>query len=141
MVIHLNATDIAERMNNELNMKDKLSQGYIEYLLCKVIRDYKNINFLDEAPIISSGDILCEDFIKIPITEVVRDKNGKEYRKLNRNEVIKKGAMHSWNNGELCSIFDNPYAVGETPDNFKNGMIPTYSLSGKRNEIDFYNPI
>lgn len=49
--ITLNAEDIseiAELMNKE---DTQLSQGYIEYLLCKAIRDYKDLDFFEESPI------------------------------------------------------------------------------------------
>jgi hypothetical protein len=47
----LTAEDIVEitnRMNNEFQGKNKPSQGYLEYLMCKVIRNYKNIDFFKE---------------------------------------------------------------------------------------------
>ena len=50
----LTAEDIVEitnRMNNEFQDKNKPSQGCLEYLMCKVIRDYKNIDFFKEEPI------------------------------------------------------------------------------------------
>ena len=53
---------------------------------------------------------------------------GKKYIKLKRDEVIKKGAMQSWENGELQPIANSD---GETI-----GNIPA-SFSDER---DFYNP-
>lgn len=52
---------------------------------------------------------------------------GKKYRKIARNEKIEKGAMQSWEFGELQSILHDE-TIGQTPDDF--------SL-----ERDFYNPI
>ena len=49
--ITLNAADIseiAELMNKESH---NISQGYLEYLLCKAIRDYRGISFFEESPI------------------------------------------------------------------------------------------
>ena len=61
--------------------------------------------------------------------KIVYVKDGKPYRKLNRDEVIQKGAMQSWCHGELQPILNSD---GETI-----GDIPS-SFSDKR---DFYNPI
>ena len=59
--------------------------------------------------------------------EIIYYRNGQQYRKLKRDEVIKEGAMQSWCNGELHAItgFDT---VGDTPSCFSD-------------ERDFYNPI
>lgn len=49
--ITLNAEDIseiAELMNKESH---NISQGYLEYLLCKAIRGHSGLNFFEEAPI------------------------------------------------------------------------------------------
>jgi len=58
---------------------------------------------------------------------IVYHRLGRKYRKLERNEVIKEGAMHSWCGGELSPIM-NDGTVGQTPNDFSN-------------ERDFYNPI
>jgi len=56
-------------------------------------------------------------------------KNGKSYRKLKRNEIIKEGAMQSWCYGELQPIMNiNDETIGDTPSSFSD-------------ERDFYNPI
>lgn len=56
-------------------------------------------------------------------------KDGKKYKKLKRNEIIKEGAMQSWLHGELIPIKNTDgTTVGGTPSQFSN----------KR---DFYNPI
>ncbi len=52
---------------------------------------------------------------------------GKGYKKLKRNEIIKEGAMHSWQNGELQPIKGSD-TIGDIPSSFSN----------KR---EFYNPI
>lgn len=54
-------------------------------------------------------------------------KDGKEYRKIGRHEIIEEGAMQSWWDQELQSI-KSPDTIGDVPANF----------SGKR---EFYNPI
>jgi len=54
---------------------------------------------------------------------------GKKYRKLMRNEIIKKGAMQSWCYGELQPIKNSDgRTIGDTPSSFSN-------------ERNFYNPI
>ena len=56
-------------------------------------------------------------------------RNGKRYIKLNRNEVIKKGAMQSWGNGGLNPICNTDgKTIGSKPSDFSE-------------ERDFYNPI
>lgn len=48
----LNYTDvaeIAELMNKEFLEGSRPSQGYLEYLLCKTIREYKNVDFFEAA--------------------------------------------------------------------------------------------
>ena len=52
---------------------------------------------------------------------------GNKYYKLGRKEIIKKGAMQSWCNGELQPIF-NSSTIGKTPSDFSD-------------ERDFYNLI
>lgn len=52
---------------------------------------------------------------------------GQKYRKLKRDEVIKKGAMHCWCHGELQPIM-NDETIGDIPANFSD-------------ERDFFNPI
>ena len=54
-------------------------------------------------------------------------RNGKSYRKLNRDEVIKDGALHSYCNGELKPIL-GLHTVGDTPSGFSD-------------DRDFYNPV
>jgi len=54
---------------------------------------------------------------------------GKKYRKLKRNEIIKKGAMQSWCYGELQPIKNSDgETIGNTPSSFSD-------------ERDFYTPI
>lgn len=54
---------------------------------------------------------------------------GKEYRKIDRNEVIEEGAMQSWCDGELRPITNSDgKTVGDYPYNFSI-------------ERDFYNSI
>lgn len=52
---------------------------------------------------------------------------GREYRKLDRDEIIEEGAMHSYCDGELQPM-QNPGTVGDVPGSFSY-------------ERDFYNPI
>jgi len=52
---------------------------------------------------------------------------GKPYKKLQRHEIIREGAMQSWCNGELNSIMEDDI-VGQTPNQFSD-------------ERDFYNPV
>ena len=59
--------------------------------------------------------------------DIVYYRNNKKYRKIDRNEVIEEGAMHSILDGELHTV-KFPETVGETPSDF----------SADRN---FYNPI
>jgi hypothetical protein len=61
------------------------------------------------------------------MNENIYHRFGKKYQKLKRNEIIKEGAMQSWDNGELNPIagFDT---IGDTPAMFSP-------------ERDFYNPI
>ena len=115
--IVLTAEDIVEitnKMNNEFQGKNKPTQGYLEYLMCKVIRDYKGIDFFKEEP------------IKGP-DEDVNEKDDKKYRKIGKYEKIAKGAMQSWNNGILTPIW-MPRTIGDIPAHYAN-------------ERDFYNPI
>ena len=65
------------------------------------------------------GDLIKENLIYT--------KHGKKYKMVGRENVIKKGAMHSFKGGELQSVC-NPETIGDTPANF--------SLKRK-----FYNPI
>jgi len=52
---------------------------------------------------------------------------GKRYRKLGRDEIIKRGAMQSWELGELQPITNaDRQTIGGTPADFSN-------------ERDFYN--
>ena len=59
--------------------------------------------------------------------EKIKVKDGKKYRKLDREEVIAEGAMHSWCNGELHPIMSID-TIGDKPSSFCD----------KR---DFYNPV
>lgn len=52
---------------------------------------------------------------------------GNKYKKLKRDEVIKRGAMHSYCGGELMPII-NDETVGQTPSDFSD-------------EREFYNPM
>ena len=45
---HEDIANIAEAMNNQLSDKDKLSQGYLEWLLCDAIKTIRNIDFFEE---------------------------------------------------------------------------------------------
>lgn len=42
---HSDIANIANDINNELLQKDKLSQGYLEWLICNAVRKTKNVNF------------------------------------------------------------------------------------------------
>ena len=54
---------------------------------------------------------------------------GNEYKKLKRDEVIKEGAMQSWEHGELQPLGNGDgKTIGDTPSSFSD-------------ERDFYNPI
>lgn len=59
--------------------------------------------------------------------EIIYYRYGKPYRKLNRNEIIRKGAMQSFCLGELQPIA-HPETIGQTPNDFSR-------------ERDFFNPI
>ena len=52
---------------------------------------------------------------------------GKKYRKLKRDEIIKKGAMQAWLGGELMPVI-SPETIGDTPSSFSD-------------EREFYNPV
>ena len=54
-------------------------------------------------------------------------RHGKQYRKLERHEIIKAGALHSVCYGELMPII-NDETIGQTPAEFSN-------------EREFFNPI
>lgn len=59
--------------------------------------------------------------------ETIYQRFGKKYKKLQRNEIIKEGAMQSWANGKLQPIMNTDgQTIGGTPSDF----------SEKR---DFYN--
>jgi len=60
---------------------------------------------------------------------VIYTRNGKKYRKLEDNEIIEKGAMHSWCGGELDPITNSDgQTIGRTPAHFSA-------------ERTFFNPI
>lgn len=125
--ITLTAEDIVEitnRMNNEFRKGYQPSQGLLEYLMCKVIRDYKGISFFEEEPIKSPNEKV-QSFGDLLRENIIYTKDGKEYRKINRNEIIKEGAMFSWRGGELQPIHST---ADDTPANFAN-------------EREFYNPL
>jgi hypothetical protein len=44
-------------------------------------------------------------------------KDGKQFRKISRNEIIKEGAYHNWSCGELHRIV-NSETIGKTPNDF-----------------------
>ena len=52
---------------------------------------------------------------------------GIEYEKIGRDDIIKEGAMHSWNNGTLTPLI-NSETVGQKPLDFSSNR-------------DFYNPV
>jgi len=52
---------------------------------------------------------------------------GNRYRKINRDEVIEAGALHSYCGGELHPIL-NAETIGDIPANFSD-------------EREFYNPL
>ena len=63
------------------------------------------------------------------MTENIYYRFGKPYRKLKRNEIIEKGAMHSFCGGELMPITNSDgQTIGSTPSEFSD-------------EREFYNPI
>ena len=77
----------------------------------------------------SLGDFLRKALKELPVTKFVKDKNGKKYRKLDREEFIKPGAMYSWNNSKLMPITNfSRETIGNTPSDFSD-------------ERDFYNPV
>ncbi len=54
---------------------------------------------------------------------------GKKFKKINRDEIIKEGAMQSWEDGELQPLGNGDgKTIGDIPSSFSN-------------ERDFYNPI
>ena len=63
------------------------------------------------------------------MTKTIYHRFGKRYRKLKRNEIIKKDALQSWEHGELQPITNaDGNTIGNTPKEFSN-------------ERDFYNLI
>ena len=44
---HEDIADLAEYMNNELS-EYKLSQGFLEFIICNFIKSKRNINFFEE---------------------------------------------------------------------------------------------
>jgi len=61
--------------------------------------------------------------------EIIYHRFGKEFKKVKRDEVIKEGAMQSWELGELQPITNSDgETIGNTPSSFSD-------------ERDFYNPI
>ncbi len=83
----------------------------------------KNDNDRLECPTckLTLGSIL-RDYLKYQYV-----KDGKPYRKLDRDEVIGEDAMQSWCNGELQPVMGTD-TIGDTPSSFSD-------------ERDFYNPI
>lgn len=71
---------------------------------------------------ITLGELLRES-----LRRLTRIKNGKEYQRVERHEIIKEGAMLSWREESLQPVL-NPNTIGKTPSDF--------SL-----EREFYNPI
>ncbi len=60
--------------------------------------------------------------------KIIYIRNGKKFYKLERNEIIKEGAMMSWCNGELIPITNGDgKTIGRPPSEFSD-------------ERDFYNP-
>ena len=45
---HMDIAEIAELMNKEFSEDSKPSQGYLEYLLCKAIREYKGVSLFEK---------------------------------------------------------------------------------------------
>ena len=45
---HMDIAEITELMNKEFPEDSKPSQGYLEYLLCKAIREYKGVNLFEK---------------------------------------------------------------------------------------------
>lgn len=73
------------------------------------------------------GDLIRENLIYTKTDE----KTGliKQYKKIKKDEIIKEGAMQSWDNGELQPIKNTDgETIGDIPSSFSD-------------ERDFYNPI
>jgi len=67
------------------------------------------------------GDLISKNLIY--------NRFGKKFKKIQRNEIIKEGAMQSWDDGELQPIKNSDgKTIGDTPSSFSD-------------EKDFYNPI
>lgn len=45
---HMDIAEITELMNKEFSEDPKPSQGYLEYLLCKAIREYKGVSLFEK---------------------------------------------------------------------------------------------
>lgn len=68
-----------------------------------------------------------EDFGNLIKENLIYTVHGKKYRKIGRKKIIKEGAMHSFEGGELNPIH-HPKTVGDTPSSFST-------------DRNFYNPI
>jgi len=66
--------------------------------------------------------------MKTAVMGLIYFREGKRYVKIQRNEVIRQGAMHSWCNGELIPLANPQETIGQTPNDFSP-------------ERDFYNPV
>lgn len=90
--------------------------------------------FIKRYEIKSKDEIACSHIKALYVEvvkakEVIYKKDGNEYRKLKRDEVIKAGAMMSIDNGELYPITNRlGDTIGSTPAEFSD-------------ERDFYNLI
>ena len=63
------------------------------------------------------------------MSEIIYVRHGIKYLKLERNEIIKEGAMQSWCDNELYPILNaDGSTVGDIPAHFSD-------------ERDFYNPV
>lgn len=89
-------------------------------LFCKCSICGMTLNFIKK--------ILVEDLLGgvDMVTEYKID--GKKYRKIGKDEIIKKGAMHSLSGGGLMPVLNNGETIGDKPSSFGTGR-------------DFYNPI
>ena len=83
--------------------------------------------FFDEKREVSGGEVLWDSDMKIQKKE--EEIINVPFRKLKRHEIIKEGAMQSWEDGVIQPIKNyDGQIVGSKPSDFLN-------------ERDFYNPV
>ncbi len=103
----------------------------------RLIADHNPAEYYHKERFASSINIRLEsikaisDLIKEYMEQmiIIYQRFGKKYRKIDRDEVIKAGAMQSWHGGELSPIMNSDSkTIGNRPSNFSD-------------EREFYNPL